>query len=351
MAARLKRWCEVEALVRSPLVASQLIGKSRAWVRTLRQVIEIAAFTKGSVLLLGESGTGKELLARLIHTLDSRPDKRDLVVLDCTTVVPDLAGSEFFGHERGAFTGAAFAREGAFALADRGTLFLDEVGELPLPLQAQLLRAVQERTFKRVGSNTWAQVAFRLVCATNRDLEGDMGRGGFRRDFFHRIASRVVHVPPLRDRLEDIVPLAEHFLREFLPQGCAPRLDPAVSDYLRQRAYRGNIRELRQLTARIADRYVGSQGLITPGDIPPDELIVLDDLPDWRDGAFENAIERAVALGGGLKDIGKAATDTALRIALSHENGNVQRAAKRLGVTDRALQLRRAQAQDPEPEA
>jgi transcriptional regulator with GAF, ATPase, and Fis domain len=236
-------------------------------------------------------------------------------------------------------------------LADRGTLFLDEVGELPLPLQAQLLRAVQERTFKRVGSNTWSQVSFRLVCATNRDLEADMDQGGFRRDFFHRIASRVVHVPPLRDRLEDIVPLAEHFLREFLPPGEAPTLDPAVHDYLRQRPYRGNIRELRQLTACIADRYVGCQGLVTPGDIPTDELYALDVRSDWRDRAFEIAIERAVALGGGLKDIGKAATDTALRIALQSENGNVQRAAKRLGVTDRALQLRRAQAQDPDPEA
>ncbi len=133
-------------------------------------MVEIARFTDAAVLITGESGTGKERMAQLIHELDPRPKKGRLVVLDCSTVVPSLSGSEFFGHEKGAFTGASAPRSGAFELADGGTLFLDEVGELAVPLQAELLRVIQEGTFKRVGSNTWRRSAFRLVCATNRDL-------------------------------------------------------------------------------------------------------------------------------------------------------------------------------------
>src|SRR5678816_1272096 len=140
-------------------------------------------------LIAGESGTGKELVARLIHALDRREPKGPFVVLDCTTVSPELAGSEFFGHERGAFTTAVTAREGAFAMADGGTLFLDEVGELPLTLQAELLRVIQERVYKRVGSNIWKQVNFRLICATNRNLLEEEARGAFRRDFYYRLAA------------------------------------------------------------------------------------------------------------------------------------------------------------------
>ena len=128
------------------------------------------------MLVTGESGTGKERVAQLIHELDPRPNKGKLVVLDCSTVVPSLSGSEFFGHEKGAFTGAAAAREGAFELANGGTLFLDEVGELTVALQAELLRVIQEGTFKRVGSNMWRKSTFRLVCATNRDVRGRAGQ-------------------------------------------------------------------------------------------------------------------------------------------------------------------------------
>ncbi|HYT59798.1 MAG TPA: sigma-54 factor interaction domain-containing protein [Haliangiales bacterium] len=189
IAARLHRWQAVEDVVNSALVKDNLVGRSRAWVSVLRQVVEVARYTDTSVLITGESGTGKELIARLIHTLDTRPKKHDLVVLDCTTVVPELSGSEFFGHERGAFTHAVASRDGAFGLADGGSLFLDEVGELPLSLQAELLRIVQERTYKRIGSNVWKSVNFRLICATNRNLEEEKARGTFRLDFYHRIAS------------------------------------------------------------------------------------------------------------------------------------------------------------------
>ena len=135
IAARLERWAEVERLLDSPRVRDCVVGRSAGWLQVVRQVIEVATFTGASVLLLGESGTGKEEIARLIHDLDARPEKRELVTLDCTTVVPELSGSEFFGHEKGAFTGAVAPRDGAFALADGGTLFIDEVGELSLSLQ------------------------------------------------------------------------------------------------------------------------------------------------------------------------------------------------------------------------
>src|SRR4029450_8247587 len=161
------------------------------------------AFSQVSVLIVGESGTGKELIARLIHDLDQRRDKGDFVVVDCTTIVPELSGSELFGHERGAFTGAVGTREGAFALADGGTLFLDEVGELPLPLQGQLLRVVQARMYKRVGGNHWHRTEFRLVCATNRDLAREVERDAFRSDFYYRIANWPCRLPPLGERRGD----------------------------------------------------------------------------------------------------------------------------------------------------
>jgi transcriptional regulator with GAF, ATPase, and Fis domain len=340
--ARLERWCAVDDLVNSPAVQEKLVGASPLWRKVLRQIVEVARFTSASVLLIGESGTGKELIARLIHELDPRASTNELVILDCTTIVPELSGSEFFGHERGAFTGAVGARDGAFALAHRGTLFLDEVGELPMPLQVQLLRVVQEGAYKRVGGNAWHHTEFRLVCATNKDLEQARASGEFRTDLYYRIASWVFRVPSLAERREDILPLTEHFLRLFRPDNPCLELDRPVREYLLSRAYPGNIRDLRQLIGRISSRHVGP-GPITVGDIPPEELPA-DGLVNRnsRNADFEGAVRHALALGAGLKEIGQAATDAALRIVLDEENGNLQLAARRLGVTDRALQMRRA---------
>ena len=134
-------------------------------------MIETILFSQAPILLIGESGTGKELISRLIHALDKRADKKKLVVVDCTTIVPELSGCELFGHERGSYTNAIQSREGAFALANNGTLFLDEIGELPMNLQAELLRVLQEGMYKKVGSNSWQKTSFRLVCATHRNLK------------------------------------------------------------------------------------------------------------------------------------------------------------------------------------
>ncbi|MBL8149971.1 MAG: sigma-54-dependent Fis family transcriptional regulator [Blastocatellia bacterium] len=341
VATKFAHWQEVDRLLKSPLVKRNLAGQSPVWVRTLRQVIEASCFTDLSILVTGESGTGKELIAQLIHTLDPRPNKRNLVISDCTTIVAELSGSEFFGHERGAFTGAVNSRDGAFALANNGTLFLDEVGELPLNLQVELLRVVQEHTYKRVGSNVWQKTDFRLICATNRDLLQEQARGRFRHDFYYRIAGWSCHLPPLRERTEDIVPLVHHFIEKIRP-GSALEIDGAVRDYLVSRQYLGNVRELKQLVARILHRHIGT-GPITIGDIaeedrPSGEIEVVD----WRDDHFESAIRRAVSLGNGLKEIGHAAEAVAERIVLEEEQGNIRRAASKLGITERALQMRRA---------
>ena len=340
--ARLGRWLAVDALIETPPVTNLVVGRSDVWRAVVRSIVEISRFSDAPALLLGESGTGKEVIAQLIHLLDPRPSKRELVVLDCSTVVPDLSGSEFFGHERGAFTGAVSERDGAFALANGGTLLLDEIGELPLNLQAQLLRVIQERTYKRVGGNTWRRTEFRLVCATNRDLMVLVRRGEFRADLYYRIASFVCKLPALRERPEDIIPLAEHFLRQIHPDGEPPRFDAAVRDYLLKREYPGNVRDLRQVVSRLMYRYVGD-GTITIGNIPAEERPCgeSEELV-WHDSQFERAIQRAVLLGAGLKEIGRAAEDIAIRIATHEEDGNLSRAARRLGVTDRALQLRRA---------
>jgi transcriptional regulator with GAF, ATPase, and Fis domain len=339
--SRFERWRAVDELLALPSTQAKLVGTSPIWRSILRQIVEVARFTDASLLLIGESGTGKELIARLIHELDLRATGREFVILDCTTIVPELSGSEFFGHERGAFTGAVAAREGAFALADGGTLFLDEVGELPMPLQAQLLRVVQEGTYKRIGSNTWHRTAFRLVCATNKDLQRAIENGEFRSDLYYRIAGWVFRIPPLNERREDILPLARYFLRIFRPDITSVEFEPPVQEFLLHRHYPGNVRDLRQLIARISSRHVGA-GSITVGDIPEDERPAEAIPGGWRNTEFERCIRYALSCGAGLKEISQAAADTAMRVVVHEEHGNLQLAARRLGVTDRALQMRRA---------
>jgi transcriptional regulator with GAF, ATPase, and Fis domain len=340
IARRIERWGVIDGLSEAALERCGIVGHAGSFRATIRQIVEVARFSDASILITGETGTGKELVARLIHDLDNRPQKGHFVVVDCTNIVSDLSGSEFFGHEKGAFTGASSAREGAVALANGGTLFLDEVGELPMPLQAEFLRVLQERTYKRVGGNTWHSVQFRLVCATHRNLADEQGHGRFRSDLYYRLSDWTFRLPSLRERPEDVIPLVEHFLRSFLGSKAAPELDRGVRDHLLLRPFPGNVRELRQLAFRIACRFVGP-GPITLGDLGPEEISNRDDESVWHGTPFIEAIQRALAAGTCLKEIGRVAEDTAVRLAVNGEDGNLQRAARRLGVTDRALQLRR----------
>lgn len=342
MTAKFQRWQEIDDLVNSALVRNSLVGHSRAWKSVLCRLIEVARFTDDPVVLIGETGTGKELAARLIHTLDLKRNNRDLVILDCTTIVPDLSGSELFGHEKGSFTGAVSSRDGAFALADGGTLFLDEVGELPMSLQIQLLRVLQEHTYKRVGSNVWHKVDFRLVCATNQELTNNQASGQFRKDLYYRIAHWVIQMPPLRERIEDIIPLVQYFMKQARPDQEPPELDDKVQEYFLTREYPGNVRDLRNLVFRIIARHLGP-GPVTIGDIPSDErpIVAIGQLVQ-RDLSIEQSIRRAVACGLGLKEIKRLVEETTIRVVLDDQAGNLQQAARVLDVTDRTLQKHRA---------
>ncbi len=354
LAARFERWRSIDELVGSAVVRDRLVGDSLVWLEVLRDVVEVARFTPASILITGESGTGKELVAQLVHELDDRPAKRDFVLVDCTTVVPTLSGSEFFGHERGAFTGAVSDRDGAFALAHKGTLFLDEVGELALTLQAELLRVVQEGAYKRLGSNAWHRTSFRLVCATNRDLAAEVTAGRFRHDFYHRIAGWTCCLPSLAERRADIPDLARQFLVADHGGAGPTEFEPSVLEYLQERPYPGNVRELRHLVLRLRHRHVG-RGPITLADVPRDERRTLGRGPAPAldlNATLAAAVRAQLETGRSLRELLSFVGDTAVDAALAVEDGSVGRAATRLGVTPRALQLRRkAQAAKVVPTA
>ncbi|HMP79364.1 MAG TPA: sigma 54-interacting transcriptional regulator [Pirellulaceae bacterium] len=339
--ARVQRLESVEQLLNSDRVRSRCCGRSAVWIRQMRLVVEAAAFSSSPVLLTGESGTGKELVAQIVHDLDARTNKGDFVTVDCSTIVRELSGSELFGHVRGAFTGAVEDRPGACALADGGTLFLDEVGELPMPMQAELLRVLQEGTYKPVGSSLWRDSSFRLIAATNRDLEQELRAGRFRHDLYFRLTGgSVFHLPPLRERSEDILTLAQHFLEAALPADINPRIAPELETYLRLRDYPGNIRQLKALMGRLALRYPGA-GDLTLGMIPPWERASLEGIEfaaPSQPGC--DHVANFVMAGMSLKEIGRQAEEAAIREALRLEQGHVPRAAKRLRISDRALQLR-----------
>jgi transcriptional regulator with GAF, ATPase, and Fis domain len=346
---KLNRWIEVDSLVEAALSDQTVVGESPAWLRIVRRIVEAAYFGEASILLMGESGTGKEALARIVSrvtrsTEDALTPRRELVTVDCGALAPELSGSEFFGHERGAFTGAYTARDGAFSLANGETLLLDEIGDIPLSLQPQILRCIQERTYKRLGSNVWQKSNFRLVSATNRDLKREIERGTFRLDLYYRVAGCVFQTPPLRERRQDILPLVRHFLSNLLGRE-APELDAHLRDYLVNRDYPGNVRELYQLAQRITARH-STCGLITVGDLPEEDRPACGVFRRaWPNEQFEKCIVEAVVLGANLKDISQAAVQTAMRVAVELEGGSVKRAATRLGVTDRAIQMRRAAGQ------
>jgi transcriptional regulator with PAS, ATPase and Fis domain len=227
-----------------------LVGRSPAMRRALKAVTQVAG-TAASVLILGETGTGKELFAHAIHERSPRRD-RPLVKVNCAAIPATLIESEFFGHERGAFTGATARREGRFALADGGTIFLDEIGDLPLELQGKLLRVLQEGEFEPVGSGRTRRVDVRVIAATNRELEAAVQGGSFRADLYYRLGVFPLRLPPLRERGDDVLGLAEALagtLARSLGRA-APALEPADLSALRAYAWPGNVRELRNVLER-----------------------------------------------------------------------------------------------------
>jgi transcriptional regulator with GAF, ATPase, and Fis domain len=347
IARRLERWQRVDQLVDDPVVGAGLAGEAPSFRNFLRELVEVAAFSQAGVLLLGESGTGKEAAARVVHALDRRVEKGEMLTVDCTTLTPELLGSELFGHERGAFTGATSSRDGAVGLADGGTLFLDEVGELPLALQPQLLRVLQERTYKPVGANYWKTSEFRLVCATNRALETEVSLGRFRGDLYHRISASVVQVPPLRERPGDVPLLARLFLNRLLPAAAPVDLDEELEAHLVARSYSGNVRELFRLMEALAVHHpgVGRAGLADLPAVERERALGAIVNQGWCDEGFEVAIRRALLLGASAHEVEDATRDTVKRLAIEHAGGNLPLAARRLGLSERALQKWRAEVQ------
>jgi formate hydrogenlyase transcriptional activator len=249
--------------VHSELHFEEIVGRSGALHRALREV-EVVAPTDSGVLILGETGTGKELVARAIHNLSARRD-RPFIKLNCAAIPSGLLESELFGHERGAFTGAIMRKAGRFEVANRGTLFLDEVGDIPLELQPKLLRVLQEHEFERLGSTHTQQIDVRVVAATHRDLKQMVQDGEFRSDLYYRLHVFPLFVPPLRERPEDIPLLVRHFVGEYARRmnRRIETIPSHVTEALSSYSWPGNVRELQNFVERAV--------ILSPGTVlrPP----------------------------------------------------------------------------------
>jgi formate hydrogenlyase transcriptional activator len=252
--AQVEHVAQANVYLRDEIHADQrftgLIGDSAAMQQVRAAILQVAR-TDSTALILGETGTGKELIARAIHKI-SRRRQHLMVKVNCAALAPGVIASELFGHEPGAFTGAARRRLGRFELAHRGTIFLDEIGEVPLDVQVLLLRVLQERVIERVGGNEAIDVDVRVIGATHRDLPAAVRAGSFRADLFYRLNVFPIAVPPLRERREDIPALVEHFIRHFRDRLHAParRVSRAAMELLTAYAWPGNIRELENILER-----------------------------------------------------------------------------------------------------
>lgn len=321
---RLRR--EVRELrIRASGVERPIIYRSALMAKLLETADRVAA-SEATVLLRGESGTGKELVARRIHVRSGRAEG-PFVELNCAAVPAELLESELFGHEKGAFTGAVRARSGKFRRAVGGTIFLDEIAELPLALQSKLLRVLQERVVDVVGGDTPVEVDVRVIAATNQDLSQRLADGKFREDLYYRLNVVELVLPPLRDRVEDVEPLLEHFIAR-LAEGRELSAPPPVLEALRAREWRGNVRELRNVCERLV---VLAQG---------DELS-LDDLPQTAPGrgASNDPLEGWPPLppdGLSLIELERRVIERVLAL----KSGNVSQAARYLGVPRHILTYR-----------
>lgn len=303
--------------VELPPLPADVVCRSPAMCRALGEAA-LAAPSEARVLLTGESGTGKEVVARLIHRWSSRA-AGPLVLVNCAAIPENLLESEFFGHERGAFTGAVVQRVGRFEEASSGTIFLDEVGEIPLPLQAKLLRVVQDGAYQRVGGNEERRSRARVLAATNRNLEAEVEAGRFREDLYYRLNVIEIGLAPLRERVEDIAPLALAFAARF--GDGTPRLAPNTLDVLTRYPWPGNVRELQNAMERAA--LMSRGGIILPEHLPA-RLV--------REAASATSATPA-AKGGTIEDVEREA----IRAALREHGQNRTRAAKALGISRRTL--------------
>ncbi len=310
---------------------TQIIGESGG-TRRLREIIsQLARSEAHTILVQGESGTGKELVARGLH-FESARRSAPFMEVNCAAITETLFESELFGHEKGAFTDAKATKKGLMELADGGTLFLDEVGEIPLASQAKLLRCLQERTFKRVGGTRDIKVDVRIVAATNRSLETMVKDGGFREDLFYRLNVIPITIPPLRERREDILPLARHFLTEANTtfHKAVGRFGPETETLLLAYPWPGNVRELKNLVERLV--------ILSTGD-----TIEAGELPNQFSGGASEGVFPADVTPREPRTL--AAVELAyIQHVLRQVNNNKSEAAKILGITRQTLRKKLAEA-------
>jgi DNA-binding NtrC family response regulator len=298
-----------------------VLGISPA-MRRVEGLVRKVAGQRVSVLLTGDSGVGKEVAAQMVHTLDPRPGKREFVAVNCAAIPESMLEAEFFGYEKGAFSGAVRSHKGYLERAAGGTLFLDEVGDLPASMQAKLLRALQEKCFFRLGAERTTHSDFRILAATNRDLYADMSAGTFREDLFYRLAVIRIALPPLRERPEDIRWLTERLLAQLVvEQGRPLAMSERFLRDLMAREWRGNVRELRS--------YLEQAVVMSDGGIL-DEPLSMEPVDQMRDAASSNPIEPLQII---LEDVERAH----IRKALVHCEGSVGKTAEALGISRKTL--------------
>jgi two-component system response regulator PilR (NtrC family) len=326
----------------------RILGESPA-VKSLLNLINRVTSTKTNILVIGESGTGKELVARMIHEQGPLKDK-PFIPVNCGAIPENLIESEMFGHKRGSFTGAVNDKMGLFEAAHTGTLFLDEVGELPLAMQVKLLRALQERIIRKVGSNEDTKIDVRVIAATNRDLEAAVAQGTFREDLYYRLNVILIKTPPLRDRKGDIPMLADHFLKKISTRykktldGFEPDVLTAFQNY----EWPGNIRELENSIERTVTLESGPK--VSTHSLP---TAILASIKNYKGGSIDSSASAAAH----AKEIHLPAPDftvgpinldqilgnvekTYLISALEHTGGVKKRAADLLGITFRSIRYR-----------
>jgi len=314
--------------LRSGVSGRRLIHKSKSFGDSIA-MLERAARTTASVLLIGESGTGKELLAHHLHDSSDRGDK-PFVPVDCASIPAELFESELFGHKKGAFTGAATDKLGLFQVADGGTLFLDELGELPLEFQSKLLRTIQERTVRPVGSSTQREVDVRIVAATNRDLQKEVEQGNFRADLFYRLDVVRIAVPPLRDRPGDVDVLVDHLIERFGKPAGITKIRSDAAERLRAYHWPGNVRQLRNAMERACA--LGQAPELVLEDLPPevrdDSVAMPAPTVDAELGTFQEMKARRIA----------AMEQTYVEGLLKKHKGNVTHCSEEAGMARSAFQ-------------
>jgi DNA-binding NtrC family response regulator len=328
-----------------------MVGQSANMMRVFRSVVHFSALSDLPVLITGETGTGKEGLARALHHLDPRRSQGPFVAVNCGAISASLAESEFFGHRRGAFTGAERERKGLIRTAEGGVLFLDEIADLEITLQTRLLRVLQENRVLGVGEDREAEVNVRVVTATNRNLEQMIGQNRFRADLFHRLNVLPIHVPPLRERPGDLGPLAEHFLQKYRSLGpVAPiTVGPDFLEALRQVELPGNVRQLENLMRQALVRKASDLPL-SINDLPVDILLQLagsEEILGSQDCEEPNrgdsktmatcVIRLLDASGWNLPRSMEICERHALEAAMASTQGNQSQTAKLLGITPRSV--------------